>query len=56
MILLTCLLWLAAAGLTVWLLMRTAADPAPAGPPPGDPYADAVAEFRRQMHDWDRNA
>lgn len=54
MILFTCLLWLAAAGLTWWLLARRAAAPlAPEGPPP-DPHAGIVAQFMREVHDWDR--
>lgn len=43
----------AAAVLAVAWLM----DPRPpvaAGPDGGDPFADEVARFRRELHDWDR--
>lgn len=55
MILLTCLLWLAAAAMTWWVLMRQAADPQPAAEP-ADPHAGEVARFMREVHDWDRRA
>lgn len=50
--LLTCLLWLAAAGMTWWLLLRQAAQPVtePAPPPP-DPITVEVDQW---MHQWDR--
>jgi hypothetical protein len=54
MILLTCLLWLFAAGMTWWVLARQPA-PAPARPQ-ADPHAGEFARFRRQLHDWDRRA
>lgn len=53
MILFTCLLWLAAGALTWWLLMRHAIVPEPA-PAEGDPHAGTVAQFMREVHDWDR--
>ena len=34
-----------------WLAVQEA--PQPAGPST-DPYADEVARFRRELHDWDR--
>jgi hypothetical protein len=53
-ILFTCLLWLAAAAMTWWALMRhSAAPPAPEGPA-ADPHAGTVAQFMREVHDWDR--
>lgn len=52
MIIATVILWLLAAAATWWLLARRPL-PAPAASP-GDPYAAHVAEFRREMHDWDR--
>ena len=48
------ILWALAAILAAWWLWSQQPEPAPA-PPATDPYADAVAEFRRQLHDWDRN-
>ena len=44
----------AALGLTVaWLLLAPRPAPeAPAGP--ADPYGAQVAEFARELHDWDR--
>lgn len=39
-----------AAALLLWAARPV---PAPAGPR-GDPHASAVAEFRRELHDWDR--
>jgi hypothetical protein len=41
-----------AAWAVVWLSVPRAAASSPAGA--GDPYADEVARFRRQLHDWDR--
>ena len=55
MILFTCLLWLAAAGVTWWLLMRSQIVPEPAAET-GDPHAGEVARFMREVHDWDRGA
>lgn len=54
MIWFTCLLWLAAAGLTWWLLLSRAAAPAAAEGPPADPHAGEIARFMREVHDWDR--
>lgn len=46
--------WAALIGLTLlWLLSRR---PAPVPDGPGvDPHGGQVAEFRRQVHDWDRS-
>ena len=41
--------------LAVWYLLTARAEPAPATGPPPDPWAADVAEFRRQVHDWDRD-
>jgi hypothetical protein len=54
-IVITCLLWLAAATFTWWLLMRQAAAPEPAAET-GDPHAGTIAQFMREVHDWDRRA
>lgn len=40
--------------LTIGWLMLTGEDPAPV--PAGDPYAEEVAAFRRELHDWDRGS
>ena len=52
MLLMTCLLWLLAAGMTWWMLTRQPA-PEVASPaaPPRDPIKDEVSKW---MHDWDR--
>lgn len=55
MILFTCFLWLLAAGMTWWLLMRQAEPAAAEGPAP-DPHAGEIARFMREVHDWDRRA
>jgi hypothetical protein len=42
-----------AAWAVAWLLVpRPAAASSPGGA--GDPYADEIARFRREVHDWDR--
>jgi len=40
--------------MTWWMLTRQPA-PAPA-PAETDPHAGEIASFRRELHDWDRNA
>lgn len=54
------MIWLALAGAclfaawaAVWLTAPRASlrEPAPGA---GDPYADEVARFRAELHDWDR--
>ena len=42
--------------LALWYLLTQRTEPAPAAGPPPDPWAADVAEFRRQVHDWDRDA
>ena len=37
----------------LWWWLAGAEEPAPAAPA-ADPYADEVARFRRELHDWDR--
>jgi hypothetical protein len=44
--------FLFAAWAAAWLTRPRAAAAAPSGA--GDPYADEVARFRREVHDWDR--
>jgi len=45
-------LWGIIMALTLGWLWLTAEAAAPV--PAGDPYADEVAAFRRELHDWDR--
>jgi hypothetical protein len=40
--------------ITLAILARIERPPAPAQAAPGDPHAAAVAEFRRDLADWDR--
>lgn len=48
------MLWIVTLVATLWWLAAAfQPEPEPAGPA-GDPYADEVARFRRELHDWDR--
>lgn len=40
--------------ITLAILARLERPPAAAQAPPSDPHATAVAEFRRDLADWDR--
>lgn len=41
--------------LAIWYLLSAREQPQPAAGPPPDPWAADVAEFRRQIHNWDRD-
>lgn len=40
----------------LWLALRHYPEPSTAQQgEPGDPYANDIAAFRRELHDWDRH-
>ena len=41
--------------LAAWYLLSAHEQPQTVTGPPPDPWAADVAEFRRQVHDWDRD-
>lgn len=43
--------WVAVAMIGWWVLTAPVPEAAPVPP---DPYAQEVAQFRRELHDWDR--
>lgn len=40
--------------LLAWRMLTRPAPAAAGGPVPGDPFAAQIADFRRDLHNWDR--